>query len=383
MVHDYFDKHIFLCEMYNEHTDQIQKLVLNFFPFNNSIQIVDPDKGKFLLRRQQLPPLKLEMLQVGNIVNIFSKLIHITDTAPITRKVLFKGVESTFALIKPSPPSIHGSVITFIMQNGFRIVNMKNGTVDKDHAIQLYRSISGNNMLPLIIDYITSSEVIGLELVAPNAVAKWRSCLGATNPKDAAPGTLRRLYGQDMLRNVAHGCNDIDDAKENLELFFGYQGKVPRVPFRATFKDCTCCIIKPHAIMDGNIGSIIEMIATSDKFYISAMAMFLVKNANALEFFEVYKGILPEYENMCIHLTEGKCVAMEVKCTDPSVNCVCAFRKLCGPRDPDLCRQIYPDSIRARYGKTILHNAVHCTDLPEDGVKEVEYFFKLISNDHF
>lgn len=47
----------------------------------------------------------------------------------------------------------------------------------------------------------------------------------------------------------------------------------------------------------------------------------------------------------------------------------------------DLCRQLYPDSIRAQYGKTIVHNAVHCTDLPEDGENEVEYFFKLLAND--
>lgn len=47
----------------------------------------------------------------------------------------------------------------------------------------------------------------------------------------------------------------------------------------------------------------------------------------------------------------------------------------------DLCRQLYPDSIRAQYGKTIIHNAVHCTDLPEDGELEVEYFFKLLAND--
>ena len=47
----------------------------------------------------------------------------------------------------------------------------------------------------------------------------------------------------------------------------------------------------------------------------------------------------------------------------------------------DLCRQLYPDSIRALYGKTTVQNAVHCTDLPEDGVMEVEYFFKLMVYD--
>ncbi|XP_072940655.1 nucleoside diphosphate kinase homolog 7-like isoform X2 [Epargyreus clarus] len=367
--------------MYDEHADEIKELVLNFFPFDNSVQVIDTKKGKNLLRRVQLPTLKLEMLQIGNIVNIFSKLLHIKDCAPITRRSLFNNVQSTFAIIKPVPPSLHGKIVTFIMKNGFHIVRMKNGKISKDFAMELYRSISGNNMLPIIIDYVTTGEVIGLELVAPNAVAKWRHCLGATDPAEAAPGTLRQLYGENKLRNVAHGCNTLEDATQMLELFFGYENGLPRIQYRSTLKNCSCCVIKPHAIIDGNVGAILEQIATSDKFYISAIAMFSVNLANAEEFYEIYKGVVPEYEAMCIHLAEGKCIALEVKCYDDSLNAVCEFRKLCGPRDPDLCRQLYPDSIRAHYGKNIIHNAVHCTDLPEDGELEVEYFFKLVANE--
>ncbi|XP_059051178.1 nucleoside diphosphate kinase 7-like isoform X4 [Achroia grisella] len=380
MVFDYFDKYTFLCEMYDENADEIVDLVLNFFPFDNSVQIINSRKGKNLLKRVQLSPLKLEMLQIGNIVNIYSKLLYVKDCAPVTRRTLFSNVQSTFALIKPVPSSSHGKIITFIMKKGFRIVRMKNGKISKDFAMELYKSIAGNNMLPIIIDYVTNGEVIGLELVAPDAVKKWRQCLGATDPLEAAPGTLRQLYGDNKVQNVAHGCNTQEEALQMLELFFGYDKGIPRIPFRATFKDCTCCVIKPHAVIEGNVGSILEQISTSDKFYISAIAMFSVKLANTEEFYEIYKGVLPEYEDMCIHMAEGKCISLEVKCKDPSMNCVCEFRKLCGPRDPDLCRQLYPDSIRAQYGKNIIHNAVHCTDLPEDGELEVEYFFKLMAN---
>lgn len=81
-----------------------------------------------------------------------------------------------------------------------------------------------------------------------------------------------------------------------LDLYFGFDNGIPNVPFRATLKNCTCCIIKPHVITDGNLGSILEQIATSNKFYVSAIAMFSVKLANAKEFLEVYDGVLPEYE---------------------------------------------------------------------------------------
>lgn len=75
-------------------------------------------------------------------------------------------------------------------------------------------SISKILFFSIIIDYITSGEVIGLELVAENAVIRWRQCLGATDPEEAKPGTLRQLYGQSKLKNVAHGCNTSENAKE-------------------------------------------------------------------------------------------------------------------------------------------------------------------------
>uniref|UniRef100_A0A2A4JZK6 DM10 domain-containing protein n=1 Tax=Heliothis virescens TaxID=7102 RepID=A0A2A4JZK6_HELVI len=367
--------------MYDEDSDRFIELVLHYFPFDNSCQVINTKKGKNLLKRTHLPSLKPEMLQIGNVVNIFSKLLLITDCAPATGRTLFKRVESTFAIIKPIPASKHGKVITFIMKKGFRIVRMKNGKISKDFAMELYKYLSGNSLMPIVIEYVTGGEIIGLELVAPNAVAEWRRCLGATDPADAEPGTLRQLYGIDILRNIAHGCNTLQEAQKMLDLFFGSDNGLQRVPFRATFKDCTCCIIKPHAIIDGNLGAILEHIATSGTFYISAMAMFSVKLANAEEFYEVYKGVLPTYEAMAIHLAEGKCIALEIKCTDPNINCVCEFRKLCGTRDPDVCRQLYPGSIRALYGKSMVENAVHCTDLPEDGETEVEYFFKLLSSE--
>lgn len=79
--------------MYDEKADTIRDLVLNFFPFDNSVQVIDTGRGKNLLKRVQLPNLKLEMLQIGNIVNIFSKLLQIRDCAPSTRRTLFNRVE--------------------------------------------------------------------------------------------------------------------------------------------------------------------------------------------------------------------------------------------------------------------------------------------------
>ena len=71
---------------------------------------------------------------------------------------------------------------------------------------------------------------------------------------------------------------------------------------------------------------------------------------------------------------QGPCIVMEL-CTQDSVACL---RKLCGPHNPEDARKINKTSIRAVYGKTLAENAVHCTDLPEDGPIECEYFFTLL-----
>jgi nucleoside-diphosphate kinase len=59
-------------------------------------------------------------------------------------------------------------------------------------------------------------------------------------------------------------------------------------------------------------------------------------------------------------------------------NVVEAFRKLCGPHDPEIAKTLRPGTIRAKFGEDRVCNAIHCTDLPEDGVIECEYFFSIL-----
>lgn len=82
-------------------------------------------------------------------------------------------------------------------------------------------------------------------------------------------------------------------------------------------------------------------------------------------------------------LTSGRCMALEISpgpgmkfdtskpSNDPTNNVVSAFRYLCGPMDVTMAKQVRPDSLRAKYGVSKLENAVHCTDLTEDGTLEV------------
>jgi nucleoside-diphosphate kinase len=102
--------------------------------------------------------------------------------------------------------------------------------------------------------------------------------------------------------------------------------------------------------------------------------MFWLDRASAEEFLEIYRNILSEYNQMVEELTNGRCIALEVR----QNNAVAALRELSGPSDPEMARSLRPKSIRALFGKDKAKNAVHCTDLIEDALIEVEYFFTIL-----
>lgn len=79
---------------------------------------------------------------------------------------------------------------------------------------------------------------------------------------------------------------------------------------------------------------------------------------------------------MVTELCSGPCVAIEIQQSNPTKT----FREFCGPADPEIARHLRPETLRAIFGKTKVQNAVHCTDLPEDGLLEVQYFFKILDN---
>lgn len=109
-------------------------------------------------------------------------------------------------------------------------------------------------------------------------------------------------------------------------------------------------------------------------FEISAMEIFNLSRPVVEEFMSVYKGVLPEYLPLIEHLSNGPLVALEIR----QENAVAQFREFCGPHDPEIAKHLRPNTLRAKFGEDRVKNAVHCTDMPEDGVLEVRYFFEML-----
>lgn len=88
----------------------------------------------------------------------------------------------------------------------------------------------------------------------------------------------------------------------------------------------------------------------------------------------VFSGVIPTYSDHVIQLVSGPSVVLEIR----AVDAVTTFRITAGPWDVDMAKELRPGTIRALFGVDNIRNAIHCTDLPVDGLTECEYCFKLM-----
>jgi len=131
-------------------------------------------------------------------------------------------MERTFAMIKPDAVAAGhtGAIIQLIEKNGFKIVGMRKEllpreTVEKFYAVHKERPFFGE-----LVEFITSGPVVLLALEKEGAIKAWRDLMGATNPEEAAEGTLRKLFGTNKGKNATHGSDASETAAFELGLFF-------------------------------------------------------------------------------------------------------------------------------------------------------------------
>ncbi len=98
---------------------------------------------------------------------------------------------------------------------------MKQFTFTTEEAKEFYSIHEGKPFFNDLIAYITSGPVVGIELEADDAVVKVRELVGATNPSEARPGTIRYMYGTDIQQNAVHASDSDESAEKELAIVFG------------------------------------------------------------------------------------------------------------------------------------------------------------------
>ncbi len=130
--------------------------------------------------------------------------------------------ERTLAIIKPDAVAsgFTGPIINLIELNKFKIVGMRKEQLSEAQVKEFYAVHASRSFFQELVDYMLSGPVVLMALESENAVSKWRDLMGATDPKKAAPGTIRYMYGASIGSNATHGSDSAENAKTELSFFF-------------------------------------------------------------------------------------------------------------------------------------------------------------------
>lgn len=131
-------------------------------------------------------------------------------------------IERTFAMIKPDgvKRNLIGDVVCRIEAKGFTIVGMKLMQISRELAERHYGEHKDKPFFETLVSFIISGPVVAMVLEGENAIAEWRKMMGATNPKDAALGTIRGDHATIIDENVVHGSDAPATAEREINIFF-------------------------------------------------------------------------------------------------------------------------------------------------------------------
>jgi len=131
-------------------------------------------------------------------------------------------MEKTFAIIKPDACSrnIAGKILARIEAKGFRVIAMKKIAMTRKQAEGFYAVHRGKPFFDSLTDYMSSGPCIVMVLEKENAITAWRALMGATNPANADPGTIRKEFAQSLEANSVHGSDAPETADYEIKYFF-------------------------------------------------------------------------------------------------------------------------------------------------------------------
>jgi nucleoside-diphosphate kinase len=131
-------------------------------------------------------------------------------------------LERTFGIIKPDAVKNGntGEILAMIQKDGFRIVGMKMRRLGKHEAENFYAVHKERPFYGGLVTFMTEGPVVVLALERENAIARWRELMGATNPANAAEGTIRKRFAENIERNSVHGSDATETAAQEIPFFF-------------------------------------------------------------------------------------------------------------------------------------------------------------------
>ncbi|WP_293651915.1 nucleoside-diphosphate kinase [uncultured Campylobacter sp.] len=131
-------------------------------------------------------------------------------------------MEQTLSIVKPdaTKKGVIGKIIDRFESNGLRIAAAKKVQLSVEDAKKFYEVHASRPFYNDLVEFMTSGPVVVMVLEGENAVLKNRELMGATNPKEAAPGTIRADFAESIDANAVHGSDSLENAKIEIAFFF-------------------------------------------------------------------------------------------------------------------------------------------------------------------
>ena len=131
-------------------------------------------------------------------------------------------IQKTLSIIKPDAVerNLEGEIKEIFKNNGFKILKEKKIQIEKSEAEKFYKVHETKPFYSDLCEYLSSGPIVVMVLQKDNAVKGNRELMGATNPKDAEEGTIRKKYGISIDKNSVHGSDSLDNAKIEIDFFF-------------------------------------------------------------------------------------------------------------------------------------------------------------------
>tara|TARA_B100000579_G_C22120849_1_gene527482 strand:+ start:112 stop:522 length:411 start_codon:yes stop_codon:yes gene_type:complete len=131
-------------------------------------------------------------------------------------------IEQTLSIIKPDAVerNLDNEIKNIFLKNGFKIIKDKKIKIEKSEAEKFYKVHETKPFYNDLCSYLSSGPIVVMILEKDNAVLANRELMGATNPKDAQEGTIRKKYGISIDKNSVHGSDSFENAKIEIDFFF-------------------------------------------------------------------------------------------------------------------------------------------------------------------
>ena len=132
-------------------------------------------------------------------------------------------MEKTLIIVKPDAveKNLIGSILNFFETKNFEIIQLEMMALSAEMLNEHYCHLTDKPFFPEIVEFMQSLPVVVATLQADNAVEKVRNLVGVTDPSEAEEGTLRKIHGTDVMHNVIHASDSVDNAIAEIKRFFG------------------------------------------------------------------------------------------------------------------------------------------------------------------